>query len=210
MELERRANDILRVYNPTDERYVVEYDKRGGVKLFPIEAKSEAVFPRYIAKKYLREMFDKMLNDKAREAILKENKRRVSVGMAEMDKTMKSNEQMMFEEKFYNPPDDEAKRIMALLYVGVENEFGIDRGVPETARKVDDRPIFERAMEEVQEAKDSGKYVDTTNDEKTPQNASSEATDSLKCELCGFTAKNNFGLMAHKRSHRSELEKKEK
>lgn len=210
-ELERRANDILRIYNPTNERHVVVWDAKNGPKRFPVEAKEEAVHPRYIAEKYMREMFQKILNDKAREAILNENERRIKSGMAEMDKTMKTNEQMAFEEKFYNPSDEEAKRIIALLYLGVESEYGVDR-VSADAQKDDKRPVFERAMEEVQETKDSGGSTDTTNGEKTQENAPGKADEAGKseftCEICGFSAKSNIGLISHKRTHRDELENK--
>lgn len=203
-ETERKSNDLLRIYNPNEERYVVVWDLRGGGKMFPVEAKSEAVFPRYIADKYVKEMFTRILNDKAREAIYKENQRRISVGMAEMDKTMKTNEQMSFEEKFYNPSDEEARKIIALLYLGVESEFGIDRGVPQTATKIDDKPIFERTLEAVQEEKDSGRYVESTNGQTPTQSVSSE----FKCEVCGFITTSNIGLISHKRTHRDELEGK--
>jgi hypothetical protein len=209
-ELERKSNDLLIVYNPTDQRYLVEWDKRGGVKLFPIEAKSEAVFPRYIANRYIKAMYQQMLNDKAKEAIFKENQRRISVGMAEMDKTMKTNEQMAFEEKFYNPSSEEARKIIALLYVGIQTEFGVDRMSPQTT-KVDDTPVLERTLKSVQEEKDSKTYVDTTNGEKTQENTLGEASgtqNDYKCGVCSFVAKSNIGLVSHMRTHRDELEQK--
>ncbi|MHC4269155.1 MAG: hypothetical protein ACYSWS_03435 [Planctomycetota bacterium] len=208
LELERRANDILRIYNPTSERYVIEWDRKGGTKLFPVEAKSEAVYPRYIAKKYIKEMFQKILNDRAKEAILAENKRRIEGGMAEMDKTMKTNEQMAFEEKFYNPTNEEAKRIIALLYLGVESEYGIDRQAPMAEQKMDNKPIFDRALDEIQEEKG----VSSIDKEKTSEIASSKATEEISgfpCELCTFVSKSNIGLISHKRTHRKKLENKD-
>src|SRR3972149_5669820 len=89
-EMERRANDLLRVYNPTDADYIVKWDKRGGTKLFRVPAKGEAVHIRYIAEKYVREMFEKIIMEKAMTAVLKENEARVAKGMAEMDKTLKT------------------------------------------------------------------------------------------------------------------------
>lgn len=206
-ELERKSNDLLRIYNPTDKRYIVQWDKRGGTKLFPVESKSEAVYPRYISEKYIKEMYIKMQNDTAREEILKENERRVKNGMAEMDKTMRSNEQMVFEEKFYNPSEEKAREIIALLYLGVESEFGVDRAGGQEPEGIDKRPVFEKALEDVQE----NKVSDTTSEEKTSENGSGEANNDLKCEVCGFVSKSNIGLISHKRTHRDELEaKKEK
>ena len=192
-ELERRSSDSLRVFNPLDERYVVKYDKKDGVKLFAIEAKSEAVFIRYIAEKYIREMYDKIIITEADDAVRKENERRIKNGMAEMDKTLKTNEQMVFESKFYVGNDTRAKEIIALLYMGVEAEWGVDRSPQAEAQSVDDRPSFDRALETVQEEKASG--VKTT-----------PVTNLLKCNHpeCNFEAASKAGLMSHKRSHRKE------
>jgi hypothetical protein len=198
-DLERRSNDLLRVYNPTNERYVVEWDRKNGTKLFPIESKTEEVFIRYIAEKYIREMFDKIIIEDADKAVRKENQRRIKAGMAEMDKTLKTGEQEQFESKFYVGNDQRAKEIVALLYVGLETEFGVDR-VYEQEEK-DERPVFEKAMETVQEEKDTG--VTPTVQPQT----------QLKCNWpdCGFEATNKAGLMSHKRSHRTkELEEKKK
>lgn len=196
-ELERRSNDILRVYNPTDEDYVVEYDRRGGVKLFRVTAKTETSLIRYIAEKYLREMFRKMQNDKAKNAILEENKRRISKGMSELDKTMKTNEQMAFEEKFYNLTDEEARKIMALLYVGVEQKFGVDEQAPQETERKDLKPTAQRAMESVMEEKGS---IGTANGEPIQETEK----EGFPCNYpgCDFVAKNELGLMSHKRTHR--------
>src|SRR3990167_2853078 len=190
-ELERRANDLLRVYNPTDTDYVVEWDRKNGTKLFRVPRREEAVLPRYIAEKYIREMYDKMINDTAMEAIKKENERRIKVGMAVMDKTLRTGEQQQFESKFYMGNDDKAKEMVALLYVGLETEFGVDR-IIQSQEKIDDRPVFEKAMESVVNEKNN----------PTPQKV--EPQDPLKCIWpgCDFVAKSNLGLISHKRIHR--------
>lgn len=197
-ELERRADDLLRVYNPTDKRYVVEYDKKNGTKMFPVEAKSEAVFVRYIAEKYIKEMYNKIIIEEADEAVRKENERRIKVGMAAMDKTLKTNEQNVFESKFYIGNDKRAKEIISLLYMGVESEFGVDR-VPQQETVSDSVPTFEKALHSVQEEKDSG---------VVPQKSS-----KLKCNYpgCDFETDTNIALIGHNRSHRpKEIEKKKK
>ena len=203
VELERRSNDLLRVYNPFDEDQITVWDKRSGGKIFRVPAKQEAVLIRYIGEKYIKEMYDKILNDKARDAILKENERRISVGMAAMDKTFKTNEQMVFEQKFYNPSNEEAKKIISLLYVGVETEYGIDREYQAKQESESSRE-FGDVLKNVQEEKG---VVDTTNGEKSVPSALSEATEAIyQCDYpsCGFIAKSKLGLFAHKRSHRNE------
>ncbi len=208
-ELERRANDTLIVYNPLDEDHVVEWDRRGGVKLFRVTAKSEAPLPRYIAEKYLKEMYTRIVNTKAANAIKEENERRLKAGMAILDKTQKTGEQEAFESPFYNMQDDEAKKIISILYVGVEREFGID-SVTEAKKEIDDsKPVYKRAMETVQEEKVSGKPVSV---EKTTQDKPSEATqpvpEQFKCEFpdCDFTTKAKIALFNHRKTHRPDID----
>ena len=149
-EKERRANDMLRVFNPTDEDYRVIWDKRSGGKVFRIKAKSEEVVIRYIAEKYIREMFEKLLYDKVDKAVIKANEERVAKGMAEMTKYA---EQYRFESPLLRPTTEEAKKVIAVLYVGVDREFGIDNEAMEEPPQRQDKPIFDVALEEVQKEK---------------------------------------------------------
>ena len=203
-EIERRANDTLIVYNPLDKDHIVEWDRRGGVKLFRVAAKTEVPLIRYIAEKYIKEMYTKITNEKASEAIKKENERRIKSGMAIMDKTQRTGEQEVFESKFYNAGDDEAKKIISILYVGVEREYGVDRVTP-TTDEIDDRPSFDRVMESVQEEKDTNVPVSV---DKASQDKPSEAQREFKCDFpnCNFSTKAKIALLGHKRSHRAEMD----
>ena len=213
-ELERRSNDLLRVYNPTDEDYVITWDKREGAKLFRAKAKEESVFIRYIAEKYLKEMFNKIITDKADKAVREENERRAEKGMEEMSKW---KDQFKFESRFYSPDSEEAKKLLAILYVGIDTEYGIDRESPSVEETVDDsKPIFKQAMDTVQAEKDAQAPVttpkttdepDTTPSPKPPQKP---LQSQFECSFpgCGFIAKSQAGLMAHKRSHRGDIEDK--
>jgi hypothetical protein len=204
VELIRRSNDLLRVFNPTDEDFVIVWDLRSGGNYFRVPAKGEAVFPRYISEKYIKEMYDKILNDKAKTAIFKENERRISAGMQAMDKTLKTNEQMVFEQKFYNPSSEESKKIISLLYVGLETEYGVDRQFQIEQKQATERD-FKNILSDVQ----SEKGTVTTDSEKTQENTSSEATEEIyRCDHpgCNFVAKSKLGLFSHKKSHRQEAE----
>ena len=201
-ELVRRTNDLLRIYNPSDEDYVVEWDRKNGTKLFRIPKKEEAVLPRYIAEKFIREMFDKIIITEADKAVIKENDRRVKAGMAAMDKTMKTGEQNQFESQFYIGNDQRSKEIIAILYMGMETEFGVDRMTQGQTEQQDSRPSFEQAMETVQEEKDSG---------ETPTNET--RSSQLKCSWpnCDYVTEHKIALFQHKKTHREEnLEDKKK
>lgn len=208
LELERRANDTLIVYNPLDEDHVVEWDRRGGVKLFRIKAKTEEYLPRYIAEKYLKEMLTKIVNKKAADAIKEENQRRLKAGMAIMDKTLRTGEQEVFESKFYNMDDDETKKIISILYVGVDREFGVDRGKPETGVEDDSKPTFKRVLEDVQEEKGTTPASDEKTAQDKPKKPTKDVTSGFKCEFpgCEVVAKTKAGLSSHRKTHRTDID----
>src|SRR5437879_1623530 len=88
-ELERRSNDRIRVYNPTADDYVVYWGGAG----FRVPNRNkdlghgngQAVVMRYVAENYVKHMADKILGQRMVAAILAENKRRESIGMATMN-----------------------------------------------------------------------------------------------------------------------------
>ncbi|HEC65809.1 MAG TPA: hypothetical protein ENI23_10965 [bacterium] len=216
-ELERRSNDLLRVYNPMEKDYVIEWDRKEGVKLFRILGKEEAVFVRYIAEKYVREMFDKIITKKADDAILKENQNRVSKGMAQMEKW---KDQLAFESSFYTIDDVEAQRIIAVLYVGIDTEYGIDaEAQEEIVQEADTRPVFARALDTVQDQKDKNEpevapkpavneLGDEVVDYKKPLPKPSQGLKhtTFKCNYpeCDYVGTAKIGLFQHKKSHRDE------
>lgn len=210
-EKERRANDLIRVYNPTNADAVVEWDKKNGTKLFRVPASTEVVLIRYIAEKYIREMFDKMVMSEAMNAVKEENERRIKSGMAILDKTLKTGEQEQFESQFYVGNDEKARRIIALLYMGVENEFGVDQALGAQEQVQDNRPVFERAMENVQKERDVNPVRNVPDEvlstPETPGVPTVQSTNKdLKCDWpgCEFSTSAKGALMTHKRSHRSE------
>jgi len=204
-ELKRKENDLIRVYNPIDTDYVVEYDRKNGAKLFRVPSKSEEVLPRYIARKYVEEMFGKIVNEKAAAAVMKENERRITVGMAEMTPW---KEQMAFESKFYNLNEDDTKKLISILYVGLEREFGIDRLTVPDVRARDDKSDFERTMDDVISEKDQN--PGNTAVEVKPE-PSSPTTEAFRCDFpgCKFETMTKLALFGHKRSHRDENAKLE-
>ena len=116
-EMLRKSLDRCKVLNPTSEDYTVYWDK------FPhlVPANGEAVFPRYIAQKYLKEMTDKLLTFRSDENVRMENERRIKKGMALMDK---HTEQPAFESKFAINQPELRKPVIVTLWGGVVEEYG--------------------------------------------------------------------------------------
>lgn len=145
-ELERRSQDRLKVLNPTSSEQRVIWD--GFVHRVPTQG--EAVFPRYIAEKYLKEMTDKILLERQDDAVRGENEKRRDSGKEPMEKF---GEQHTFEDKYRfaqgvsNP--EARKQVMKSLYGGVVEEYGLDLR-PETRVERDNRPLDAQLLEEIQ------------------------------------------------------------
>lgn len=196
MEMERRANDLLRVYNPTNEDYVVEWDRKNGTKLFRVSAKQEEVLPRYIAEKFIKEMYTHILTDGIEKRIIKTNQERIAKGMQAMNRW---DEQLRFEVEQQMTVEKEAGKIVATLYVGLEREYGIDTAPQAQEQPKDDKSAFERALQDVQAQKDSG---------LPPSNSKSTENGLIHCDYpgCDFATEHRMGLVSHKRVHRKEAE----
>ena len=121
-ELLRKSLDECKVLNPTSENYTIYWDK------FPhnVPANGEAIFPRYIANKYMKEMTDKQLTFRSDENVRMENERRVKKGMALMDK---HTEQPAFEANFAINKPELREPILRTLWGGVIKEYGKDMPV---------------------------------------------------------------------------------
>lgn len=214
-EMQRRANDLLRVKNPLNQDYVVEYDRANGVKQFIVPAKGEAVHLRYIAEKYIKELYQKILNERAARKVAEENTRRRESGMAEMDKTLRSGEQMQFESPLLNPDTEEKRRIISMLYVGVENEYGVVS--KQTGEQEESPQSFDDLLEDVQESVDRGSYTPTSTEENASQSESGEEDslendaqeDKFACSHCDFTTTHKIALVSHEKTHDKSVDRKE-
>ena|SRR3990167_4482447 len=116
-EMLRKSLDRCKVLNPLDEDYTVYWDK------FPhlVSAHGEAVFPRYIAQKYIKEMCDKILTFRSNDEVRRENERRQKKGVALMDK---HTEQPAFEGRFAINQPELRKPVIETLWGGVIEEYG--------------------------------------------------------------------------------------
>ena len=151
--MERRANDLIIVYNPLSEDYLVEWDKAHGVKRWRIPAQKDEVVPRYIAKKYFLEMITKITTAKADQAVIRANGDRIKKGMAAMTK---HEEQLHFELPMLQLNEEDFRKLLAVLYKGVYQEYGIDReSAAEGERPADRRPDFDRALEHIELSTDA-------------------------------------------------------
>lgn len=165
-------------------------------------------------------MYNRIVTTKADEAILKENERRIKVGMQEMTPY---KEQLQFEGKLYSLTDEKSKELVSLLYVGLEQEFGIDRQAPEPTKPVEEKPAFDKALESVKQEKGVVSSTTTTvpsegistgsdgdlKDISATSNDESPADITItvfECDHpgCDFETGAKIALAGHKRSHKKK------
>lgn len=113
-ELVRRSNDQVKVHNPWSEDREVIWDRFVHV----VPANGEAVLPRYIAEKFVRETTDFLIMDRNRVRVEKENKKRVKAGQKEMD----PQERETFDLRTNNK--DLRAEYVRTIYRGVVSEYG--------------------------------------------------------------------------------------
>jgi len=204
MELERRSQDLLRVHNPTDKDYVIEWDRKNGTKVFRVRANDDAVLIRYIAEKYIREMYEHLVISKADQAVVDRNEKRIEKGLDAMNKY---REQERFETPLLNKSVKDQTDILATLYVGVENEYGIDHELQETIE--DNTPqTFEDVLKGVQESKGKVSAPPIFENEsgvgdKTNNKPLEIQKKELVCDFpeCEFKTSHAVALVGHKKSH---------
>lgn len=128
-ELERKANDDILVYNPTDEDVYQTYDRR---KHGPIPnrnkdvgfGKGKTVLPRPIAESYIKDMYYKILFAEQDKAIADEQDRRAEAGIKLMER---GDDQNAYINKLgLNETPERKKHIVTKLYGGIYKEFGRD------------------------------------------------------------------------------------
>lgn len=129
-ELARRANDRIRVSNPLDEDFTIYWDSNG----FVIPGKNrdlgqglgQAIVLRYIAVNYIKHMTDKILTERLNGLIKKENERRNKSGNKIMTKFPGDDAEETFAMQFKISDPAKRQEIMRILWLGVEEEYGMD------------------------------------------------------------------------------------
>lgn len=145
-ELQRRANDRIRVYNPTDDDFLVRWD---GVA-FRVPGKDkdngqgagQAVQPRYIAENYTKKMIDKILGERLFAHIKMEIERRLKSGLS----TAPHDDWRLGYEAQYRI-DNEAARtaLRPIVWLGIEEEYGLNEDI------IEDKPevVHKRSEEDI-------------------------------------------------------------
>ena len=140
-ELERRAYDRIRVYNPTKEQFTVVYD---GYKHF-FEPEKETIVFRHIWDRYKVKMTDHLITTENEARVEKENKHRIKSGQKAMD----HQERELFDLRTNN--SKLVKKYMSQLYEGVEERNASDeKGEKVVTKPTDQRPLHEQIAGDIE------------------------------------------------------------
>ncbi|KKN14464.1 hypothetical protein LCGC14_0995860 [marine sediment metagenome] len=136
-ERERKSRDLWKVYNPTNQDFVVRLNVKVSPELWTIHAKKQEIVPEYVAIKYCEEMSTKIIYDKSDKAVIEENEKRMAKGFDKMDL---HTEQQRFESRNLKRMGTKKGQLRDILVIGLHREYG--RGEIEDYQKNLDRRSF--------------------------------------------------------------------
>jgi hypothetical protein len=141
-ELRRKSLDQIKVFNPLDRPFQTIYDGF----TYVASPKSEAVFLRYIAEKWMREFIDAQITAEEAEAVEKENDKRRKKGWEIMNP--QERDQFDLRNKLVTNDPERRLEIMKQIYRGITQEHGLD--LPEAQPvKRDTRTQDEKLLEQL-------------------------------------------------------------
>ena len=143
----RKQYDIIRICNPTDKDFYVEYDTNQHQR---VPALCTIDVPRHIAFRYIHHMKDSIINDMAQKMHDEFITERRLKGLPDYkDKAAENAE--TYETASYPKTNDEKlmAEIIGKLWVGIVAEYGRDILPPEvsTSTGVDQTPTVDRILE---------------------------------------------------------------
>lgn len=151
-ELRRMSQDVVAVYNPTDEDYPLKWD--GFYHVVPNKNKNNGYgkgvlhVSRYLGMKYIEEMRTKLLNQETDKLVAKENDRRVKAGLQPMTKYMGgADSELVYAQRVtgIGKPERELE-VNKLLYKGLIQEFGSEVIASSEPQKEPESPLITNTM----------------------------------------------------------------
>lgn len=127
-EMYRTSLDSIRVYNPTDEDYFVDWD--GHKHRVPNknkdtgDGKGMRILPRYLAKNYVREMHIKLVNAENDQKLEDLKDKMTKAGVTDVTYNANAQFERQHDRRTDNP--DLMRKNYEILWLGLEEEFGMD------------------------------------------------------------------------------------
>ena len=148
-ELERRSFDVIRVKNPDNKDFFVDWDHR----YHRVPANGTADLPRYIAVHYIRNKSVDIVNKLAQKMHDEFITDRRKKGLPEyQDKNIENNETYMTQQYPKTNDRELMTKIYSELWLGLVYEFGKDNPLPQqkaTEYENDITPLEEKILREL-------------------------------------------------------------
>lgn len=127
-EMERRSLDTFMVYNPTDEDYMLEWDRR--YTRIPNKNKNlgfgngKMELPRYQMEKYAREMKDKLINKEADQQLQALKEKMMKAGV--QDVVLNANLELERGRMSRTDNQELIEKWYKVVILGLVREYGMD------------------------------------------------------------------------------------
>lgn len=162
-EMRRKSQDMIRVFNPTNEDYTLVWDEGGASARFTVPSQYKdlgwgpgmRVMQRYLARKFTKEIVDKMILRKQDEKLTQLKDKLEKQGATDI--AYNANMQLMSDSRLRSDLPSVREPIEDQVWLGTEEEFGVD---------IDSVPIVE---EKPQVNKDSFERLDGKKYQKPPE-----------------------------------------
>lgn len=126
-EMRRRSQDLIRVYNPTKDDYILVWDDQKFV--VPARDKDKGwgkgmrVMQRYLAQKYTKEIVDKILMEEMDKRIAERKESLQTRGNE--DPVYNANQQLQYTTR--TDTKEVREPVEDKVWLGIEEEFGVDQ-----------------------------------------------------------------------------------
>ena len=179
-ELYNRSRDIIAVGNPTEKDFRLVYDQR----LYIIPSKNrdigfgngKAQLSQYLAKKYCKEMCDKLLTEKAKRLVEEENNKRAQRGASPLTHFPGDNSEETIESQVMVNSKEERLPVMRTLWLGLVQKSPDDLVLSEGNKRDTQKTVDDEVFGELGNVK--------YNDSATPSNAyvQSQVTSNINAK----------------------------
>lgn len=169
-ELVRRSMDRIRVYNPTDKDFVILWGTEKYKYVVPNKnkdmgwGKGMRVLERYLAEKYRRDIKDYMINKMADDELEATKERLEKAGVD--NSLWKANTTLEMSGKYKTDNPKLVKECFDKVWLGIEEEFGMDTTEEEDNAKPQDNTLT--VEQQIGATMDNKKYV-PNNELKSPE-----------------------------------------
>lgn len=142
-EQKRRANDVIRVYNPTNTDFIIKWEGNN----FKVPAKGTWEGPHYLASAYKRDMVVQLINELSAKKRIEWEEKRKKEGAAPINDYERNL--LLFPTEPRTDNEELVRAFSKQIWLGTVRRFGLDDITPTQSGSVDLRTLEEKIQEEL-------------------------------------------------------------